>query len=190
MVKIVLASASPRRKELLEQVGCNFSVVTSEVVEDNGLALPACELARLQAKEKALDVAGKLEMHSVVIGADTIVVLDDRVFGKPENEKCAYQMLRSLSGREHEVITGVAVVYQNNLWVEHVVTKVYIKMLTDEEIYRYIATGEPMDKAGAYGIQGRGALLVEKIAGCYTNVVGLPLQCLSQMLLKAGVTLL
>lgn len=190
MVNIILASASPRRRELLNQVGCQFSVITSDVVEDNTLDMSPSELVSLQAKDKALDVAAKIAPESVVIGADTIVALDGQVFGKPENKEDARCMLRRLAGKEHEVITGVAVVRGTKVWVEHVITKVRIKNLADEEIDHYIATGEPMDKAGAYGIQGIGALLVEEISGCYANVVGLPLQRLSQMLKKAGVQLL
>lgn len=187
---IVLASASPRRRELLDQVGCDFVVVKSTVIEDNTLDLPPEELAVLQAKDKALDVFTKVQKRDVVIGADTIVVLDGQVYGKPIDTNDARRMLTSLSGKEHQVITGIAVVTEDNSWTDFVVTDVKMADSKAEKIEAYLATGEPMDKAGAYAIQGMGALLVERINGCYTNVVGLPLNKLSIMLKRAGVNLL
>lgn len=187
---IILASASPRRQELLRQVGCNFSVVISDVIEDNDQELVPQELAMLQAKEKAMDVASKVSPEDIVIGADTIVVFHDKVYGKPKDIHEARQMLTSLSGNEHQVITGIAVAWTDKVWTEFVVTRVKFSKVTTDEIEKYLATGEPMDKAGAYGIQGIGALMVEGIHGCYNNVVGLPLNKLSDVLKKAGVTLL
>lgn len=187
---IILASASPRRRELLVQAGCDFVVVNSAVIEDNTLDLPPEELAMLLAKDKAADVFSKVEKQDVVIGADTIVVLDGQVYGKPVDTKDARRMLTSLSGREHQVITGIAVVTEGNTWTDFVVTRVKMEDSKAEQIEAYLATGEPMDKAGAYAIQGMGALLVESISGCYTNVVGLPLNKLSSVLKKAGVNLL
>ncbi len=191
-MSIILASASPRRQELLTQVGCDFEVITSSVIEDNTQDLPPNELAVVQAKAKAADVAGKLNSGDIVIGADTIVVLDGQVFGKPADAYDACRMLSDLSGREHQVVTGVAIVEcgTGRSWTDFSVTTVHIAQLTKEEIERYVATGEPMDKAGAYAIQGVGALFVERINGCYTNVVGLPLATLRNLLNMAGVYLL
>lgn len=191
-MSIILASASPRRQELLTQVGCDFKVITSNIVEDNTQDLPPNELAVLQARAKALDVAAKLSAGDIVIGADTIVILDGQVFGKPADTDDACRMLAGLSGREHQVITGVAIVESGSdkCWTDYAVTTVTIAELTKEEIARYVATGEPMDKAGAYAIQGKGALFVERINGCYTNVVGLPLTTMRNLLEMAGVCLL
>ncbi|MCX7781066.1 MAG: Maf family protein [Negativicutes bacterium] len=189
-MSIILASASPRRQELLKQLGCEFTVLTSDVVEDNARDCPPAELAVSQARAKALDVAARVGADDIVIGADTIVVLHDRVYGKPVDADDARRMLNDLSGREHHVITGVAVVCGAKVWEDFAVTAVSFAPISADEIERYIASGEPMDKAGAYAIQGLGALLVDSICGCYTNVVGLPLYTLSQLLKKAGVRLL
>ena len=187
---IILASASPRRQELLRQVGCDFSVIISDIIEDNNQDLLPQDLAMLQAKDKAVDVASKVSQDDVVIGADTIVVFNDKVYGKPRDIQDARQILTSLSGNEHQVITGIAVVCNGKSWTDFVVTTVKFSNVTPKEIEKYLETGEPMDKAGAYAIQGIGALMVEGIHGCYTNVVGLPLNKLSDVLKKAGVTLL
>ncbi|MDF2928237.1 Maf family protein [Anaerospora sp.] len=187
---IVLASASPRRQQLLEQIGCSFSIMASDFVEDNTIDLPADELAVAQAKGKACAVAAKANAGDIVIGADTIVVLDGQVFGKPVDRDDACRMLTSLSGKEHLVITGLAVVRDNLIMTDCSITTVKFRTLTATEIERYIATGEPEDKAGAYAIQGVGALLVENICGCYTNIVGLPLVTLARLMSKVGVVLL
>lgn len=189
-MSIILASASPRRQELLRQVGCEFTVTVSEIIEDNSQECPPAELAVSLAKAKALDVAAKADEADIVIGADTIVVLHGRVYGKPTDAEDARRMLIDLSGREHHVITGVAVVRAGAVWTDFTVTGVNIAELSAADIERYINTGEPMDKAGAYAIQGIGALLVKGINGCYSNVVGLPLFTLSKLLAKAGVRLL
>lgn len=187
---IILASASPRRQELLRQVGCDFTVIISDIIEDNNQDLLPRELAMLQAREKAMDVSSKVSSHDIVIGADTIVVLDGKVYGKPVDIHDARRILNALSGKEHEVITGLAITTAGNIWTDFASTTVRFSAITAEEIEKYLATGEPMGKAGAYAIQGIGALLVESIHGCYTNVVGLPLNKLSDVLKKAGVTLL
>ncbi|MBP2625968.1 MAG: Septum formation protein Maf [Firmicutes bacterium] len=189
-MSIILASASPRRQELLRQVGCDFTVMISDIVEDNNQDLAAEDLAILQASDKANDISSKVSIDDVVIGADTIVVLDGQVYGKPIDINDARQILTRLSGREHQVITGIAVAHAGKLWTDYVVTSVRIGNISAQQIENYLATGEPMDKAGAYAIQGIGALLVEEINGCYSNVVGLPLNKLSDILRKAGVTLL
>jgi septum formation protein len=187
---IVLASASPRREELLRQVGCEFAIIASEVEEDNDRGLPPVELAVAHALAKARDVAAKAP-DDTVVGADTIVVLDGRVYGKPRDIADARRMLAELAGREHEVITGVAVVKGSRSWTDYAVTAVRFRAFGAEEIERYLAGGEPLGKAGAYAIQGAGALLVEGITGCYANVVGLPLVTLDKLLGRAvGVGLL
>jgi septum formation protein len=187
---IILASASPRRQDLLRQVGCEFKVIISDIVEDNNQDLAPEQLAVLHARDKAIDVSSKVSYDDVIIGADTIVVLDGQVYGKPADIKDARQILTKLSGKDHQVITGIAVAHAGKVWTDYVVTTVKIASLGAEQIENYLATGEPMDKAGAYAIQGIGALLVEGIEGCYTNVVGLPLNKLSSVLRRAGVTLL
>ncbi|MDK2835534.1 MAG: nucleoside triphosphate pyrophosphatase [Thermosediminibacterales bacterium] len=186
--KIVLASASPRRKELLEQMGLRFEVIPSSIEEKEfNYNMPpemlACKLALLKSEQVA-----KQQKNSLVIGADTIVV-QDKVFGKPENKKDAYWMLKSLTGKPHQVITGLAVIDSEtgDKKVEYEKTVVYMRQISDEEIKAYINTGEPMDKAGAYGIQGLGGLFVEKIDGCFFNVVGLPVSKLYTILKNFGV---
>jgi len=137
-----------------------------------------------------MDVAAKLPPGEIVIGADTLVVLDGQIFGKPVDADDARRMLTELAGRRHTVFTGVAVILNGQAWTDVATTEVAIRSLTGEEISAYVATGEPLDKAGAYAIQGLGALLVERIEGCYYNVVGLPLVILAKLLEKAGVRLL
>ena len=185
---VILASASPRRQQLLDQVGCSYVVCISDVIEDNGLDVPPRELAVRQARAKALSVVRA--SGDVVIGADTIVVVDGDVFGKPADDTDARHMLGLLSGREHQVITGVAVVAGKQVWSDWQETAVKFRVLTAGEIERYVMSGEAADKAGAYAIQGLGALLVDSISGCYSNVVGLPLVTLNRLLGQAGVRLL
>ncbi len=187
---VILASSSPRRSELLAQVKCMFRAVNSAVEEDNEQALTPREIALGHALAKAKDVAAQYPPGTVVIGADTIVVLDGKVFGKPSDEADAALMLAALSGRKHQVMTGIAVLQDETVLLDCPVTQVYMKKLMQDSIDAYVASGEPMDKAGAYGIQGLGALLVEKIDGCYFNVVGLPLQALATLLAQVGVKLL
>jgi septum formation protein len=182
---IVLASASPRREELLRQVGCSFSVMPSDVDEDNSEGMPPEELAVSLAAAKASDVAAKLDPDDIVIGADTLVILNGQAYGKPRDMDDARSMLERLSGREHRVVTAIAVVYRKQLWTDYCVTRVKIRTLDRTEIEGYLDTGEPMGKAGAYAIQGVGALLVEGIDGCYANVVGLPLVSLDRLLCRA-----
>jgi septum formation protein len=188
---IILASASPRREALLRQIGCSFKVITSDIIEDNRQDLPPEMLAITHAEAKALDVAAKSGCGDIVIGADTIVVLDGQVYGKPEDAADARRMLSEIAAKEHQVISAVAVVCDGRVWSDYCTTAVKIRSLTPEDIERYLATGEPMDKAGAYAIQGVGTLLVESIVGCYTNVVGLPLVTLDNLLSRSlGVGLL
>ena len=173
MKKIILASASPRRRELLTVAGVEFDVLVSDADETVPEGTAPKDAAMMTAEKKALAVAEKCP-DSVVIGADTIVVIDDMILGKPKDEADAMAMLRTLSGREHQVITGVCLTDGEKTKCFAQVSKVRFYDLTDEEIASYVATEEPMDKAGSYGIQGKGCVLVEGIEGDYFNIVGLP----------------
>ena len=185
---IILASKSPRRRALLEQMGVtDFRVITPDIDEHMDRALPPAELVRLISEEKARAVAAQAGPDAVVIAADTVVALDGAVLGKPADEEDAFRMLSLLSGCRHQVYTGLTVLRGEqcfSVWEE---TSVTFRPLSPEEIEAYIATGEPMDKAGAYGIQGYGALLVEGISGDYYNVMGLPVCRLGQILGRLGV---
>lgn len=185
---LILASASPRRKELLRQARIPFIIRPSDVDEAVGLSGSPAEKAEMLAFLKASDVAKKTP-GGIVLGADTIVVLDDVVFGKPSDNDHAFSMLSVLSGREHLVITGIAIIdtVKGIVRKGFELTKVRFAKLSSEEIWYYISTGEPEGKAGAYAVQGIGALLVESIQGCYTNVVGLPLNKLRKMLEDFGI---
>ena len=185
---LVLASASPRRRELLTQAGYTFEVRPAHIPEDPREGEdPVAYVTRL-AREKAevvfreLNANGNAEAALVILGADTTVTLDNHILGKPEDAADAARMLRMLSGRSHHVITGVAVVTAEAVEVAAEVTAVRFLTLTDEEIAVYVATGEPMDKAGAYGIQGLAARWIPRVEGCYFNVVGLPLALVSTLL--------
>lgn len=184
-MELILASASPRRADLMAQVGWKFKVKPVDVNEELEAGLPVSEAVMGLALRKAR--ASKAE-EGLVIGADTVVVLDDRILGKPSSASDAREMLTALSGREHTVITGVALVNaaSGEFWVGAEKTRVGFRTLSMEEIDAYIDSGEPMDKAGGYGIQGKGALLVRGIKGCYFNVVGLPLARLAAMLKEAN----
>ena len=181
----VLASASPRRRELLAELLESFTILPSnaeEIVE--GQPTPE-ELVKSLAKQKATEVALRAECEGkAVIGSDTVVALDGKILGKPKDAEDAAVMLRALSGRSHEVYTGVCILYPTKNGTETLVkaacTKVYFLPLTEEGIAAYIATGSPMDKAGAYGIQDGG--LVERIEGSFSNVVGLPLELCKEMI--------
>ncbi len=185
---LILASASPRRAWLLGRLGVSFSIVPSEVEEVRKPGEPPKEFALRIAREKALSVASRVG-SGLVIGCDTIVVVDGEALGKPSDEAEARRMLGRLSGRAHRVISGVAVAEQPGGRMEDAIvsTKVWFKTLTAGEIEEYVATGEPMDKAGAYGIQELGMLLVSRIEGDHNNVVGLPVFTLAGMLEKFGV---
>jgi len=187
---IVLASASPRRKELLERMGLDFAVRVAELDETmDPFAHPADEVARVAAL-KAKAVYPMCHDGDVIIGADTIVVCDSLVMGKPRSEAEAFSMLRRLSGREHQVMTGLCVLTDSYEETVTVTTTLRMRPLSDEEIHAYIATGEPMDKAGAYGIQGLAAMFVVGLDGDYYNVMGLPVCTLTMILRKCGVKLL
>lgn len=191
MKKIILASASPRRKMLLEKLGLNFISVPANVKEDFQAGEDVENAVKRIASKKALAVA-RLFSEGLVIAADTIVVHKDKVFAKPFNEEDAMRQLAILSGDYHEVITALCLmdIESRNFAVQTELTRVFFRTLSEGEINAYIKTGEPMDKAGSYGIQGLGSLFVSRIEGCYFNVVGLPLSSLYIMLKAQGVNLL
>lgn len=181
MIMIVLASQSPRRKEIMEQVGLRFLVHPTDVDEMMDESLPIPQAIERLALAKAEHVA-TLYPNDIVIGADTLVCLDKQVLGKPQNAKNAKEMLQRLSGQTHQVITGVAICADGKKECFHSVSDVTFYSLSDREITAYIDSKEPFDKAGAYGIQGKGAVFVAKIVGDYYNIVGLPIAKLMQRL--------
>ncbi|MBU5332682.1 MAG: Maf family protein [Anaerocolumna aminovalerica] len=194
MYKIILASGSPRRKEIFEQIGIDFSVVISEDEEVIQKSRPD-EIVEELATKKACSVASEMEEGTIVIGADTMVALDGQVMGKPKNEQDAKDMIGKLQGKKHQVYTGVCAVIKEIGKEERIIrfvqcTDVWVYPMTEEQIDAYVATGEPMDKAGAYGIQGKFAVHIEKVEGEYLNIVGFPISKLYQTLMKEGIDLL
>lgn len=220
MEKIILASSSPRRKELLELAGIPFNIHPSDIIEKMDEDLEPFQIVEQLALQKAEDVA-KYYNEEIVIGADTIVVFQGQILGKPINEEDAFRILKKLQGKPHLVYSGIALIdsktgrsqmdhqvrYDNTMYlgdscqyrilseplngkpqiiIGYSVSKVTFRPMSDEEIKTYIKTGEPLDKAGAYGVQGLGALFIEKIEGDFYSVMGLPLNLLYQMLLKVG----
>ena len=179
-MQLILASQSPRRKELLGLFGIPFVIRVADIDETMDEARPTAEEVARVSRLKALAIPR--EPDDVVVAADTIVVCNGRVLGKPHGEEEAMQMLKLLSGRDHQVMTGVTVLCGVKEVVFTEITDLHFRTLSDGEIRRYIATGEPMDKAGAYGIQGGAALFCEKMAGDYYNVMGLPVCRLGQVL--------
>ncbi|MEJ5357730.1 MAG: Maf family protein [Desulfobacterales bacterium] len=186
--KIILASNSPRRRYLLERAGLRFDVIPSRIRESDPGGIPPGQYVRELASAKALDVARR-HPESWVIGADTVVVVDGAVMGKPSSDEDARRMLFRLSGRIHEVMTGFCIRRQasGKVFSDTVRTTVQFKELAPAEIDWYIRTGEPFDKAGAYAIQGIGTFLVRRIEGSYTNVVGLPVCEVIEILIREGV---
>lgn len=174
MSKIILASASPRRKELMELAGYDFEVICADIVEVVPEEAMPQEVVMSLALQKAQAVAAE-HKEAVVIGSDTVVALDGKILGKPHSEQEACEMLRSLSGRTHKVFTGVAIVCGGKVKNFFDETDVEFYSLSDDEIKKYVATGEPTDKAGAYGIQGKGSVLVKRINGDFFSVMGLPI---------------
>ena len=182
---MILASASPRRKELLALAGFDFQIETAAVEETYDPTLPPEQIVMHLAAVKSAPVAAR-HPDETVIGADTVVVLDEAILGKPHSTDEAKAMLRRLSGRVHQVYTGVCLRRGETVVRFAACTLVHFKVLSEEEIAAYVATGEPMDKAGAYGVQGRGCVLVEGIEGDYFNVVGLPVSRLYDEIKKLG----
>ena len=183
MRRLILASASPRRRELLVQAGFTFEVFPAHVNEDTRPREdPIAYVVRL-ARDKAEAAYAKVrDPEAIILGADTTVTLDGHILAKPEDASDAARMLRMLSGRTHRVITGLAITSATGTEVAAEVTGVQFLTLTNEEISAYVASGEPMDKAGAYGIQGYAGKWIPRVEGCYFNVVGLPLSLVSTML--------
>ncbi|AVQ38909.1 septum formation inhibitor Maf [Clostridium sporogenes] len=194
MENIILASASQRRQELLKRILGNFQIIVSDFDESsipfkNNIPSYVMNLA----EGKARSVSKKImdQDNNLIIGCDTIVAFNNRILGKPKDKKDAFEMLQALSGNEHEVYSGLAIldVKSNKIIKDFVCTKVKFSKLSSVQIEKYINTGDPMDKAGAYGIQGKAGVFVENINGCYYNVVGLPLNKLNSMLMEMGVNL-
>ena len=189
MVHIVLGSQSPRRKEILEFFHLPFTVASSDF-DESSIPFDSSpeEFVKTQAKEKALSLQSRYP-QDLIITADTTVYLNNKLFQKPLHEEEAFSFLKELSGRTHAVCTAVAILYQGKLLSDVAVTKVTFHSLTDTQIRQYIVVTNPLDKAGAYGIQGLGSLIVSKIEGCYYNVVGLPIYTLYKLLKNFGIDL-
>ena len=184
---IILASGSPRRKELLTQIGCHYRILVPDVDEHTDVPAHPGELVEVLSRRKAEAVHALEGDSPIIIAADTVVALDGAILGKPADEADAFRMLSALSGREHQVYTGFTVLRGGRAVTAHEVTSVTFRPLRPDEIRSYIATKEPMDKAGAYGIQGFGAVLVSGIRGDYFNVMGLPVYRLALALADFGV---
>lgn len=186
--EIILATTSKRRHELAYTMGLEFKVVPSAYEEDPSLKLPPKELVMMFAHGKAADVAKKYK-KGIVIGVDTVVVFKNKILGKPKNKKIAFQMLKSFSGKTQDVYSGVCLIdcSTGKIVKDYEVTKVKFRKLLDSEIKKYVATGEPLDKAGAYGIQDLSSVFIEKVDGCYFNVVGFPIYNIYKNLRKLGV---
>ena len=182
---LILASASPRRYELLQQLGLEFKVSTRNIDETPAVGEDHTSYTLRLADAKARAVLAH-NPGAVVIGADTTVAVDRQLLGKPQNTEDAICMLKLLSGRQHYVTTAIAVLTREQTLTTPETTRVIFSDMTDAEIWDYVATGEPMDKAGAYAIQGRAAQWIPRIEGDYSNVVGLPLACLAQLLKQMG----
>ena len=185
--KIILASTSPRRHELAKVMGLDFEVVPSTYEEDMTMKMSKGELVKTLAEGKASDVAEK-HKQGIIIGIDTIISFNGKVLGKPKNKKQAFERLKSYSGKKLKVYSGICLINTstNKKIKDFEVTNVKFRKLTDDEIRKYIATGEPLDKAGAFGIQGLSSIFIEKIDGCYFNVVGFPIYNIYKNLKKLG----
>lgn len=190
MTPIILASKSPRRAELMQQIGLPFTLCPADADESVTPELSPAEAVAEISKRKALAVRKMRDAGDVIVACDTVVALDHRIFGKPHTAEEAEAMLHLLSGRTHSVFSGLTVCCGTAVTSAVECTDVTFRTLSDAEITAYVKSGEPMDKAGAYGIQGLGAVLVERIAGDYFNVVGLPLCRLAQMLRPFGIRIL
>ncbi|WP_096182245.1 Maf family protein [Effusibacillus lacus] len=191
VARLILASGSPRRRELLAGLGIAFDVIVSDVDETIKEEVMPSEMVRTLACRKASAVSNTIQ-DGIVVGADTIVVLDGEVLGKPVDKQDAIHMLKKLQGRSHTVYSGVAVIdaASGKQLVDHRSTLVHMRPLTDAEIEAYVETGEPLDKAGSYAIQGIGSTIVDRIDGDYFTVVGLPMELLASMLTSFGIHVL
>jgi len=190
MKQLILASGSPRRKQLLKQIGLKFKVVPSEYEEDMTLKMPPAKLAEFLSAGKANDVVEKNKNNNaVILAADTFIVSNNKILGKPHTKAKAFENLSQLNGKSLVVMTGFTLIdtKNNKKITKSVATKVYFRKLTNCQLHAYINTGEPLDKAGAFAIQGRGAALIKKIEGDYFNVVGLPLAAVLDELRKFNI---
>jgi septum formation protein len=183
-MRLILASASPRRRDLLRDAGFNFEVRPSQIVEEIQQGELPEDFVRRTAREKALQIAASSPRGGLVLGADTVVVIDGQTLGKPSDPQDATRMLRLLSGRTHQVHTGICLVRAPDSIeaLKHETTLVTFRELDEEEIRQYVESGEPSDKAGAYAIQGLASKFVTRISGCYSNVVGLPIALVYEIL--------
>jgi septum formation protein len=190
--KIILASASPRRKMLLDNIGLTFDIIPSNVDESGYYNLPPEESVKILSLKKAEDIAYNIDYPAIVIGSDTTVAIDNLSLGKPESFEDAFRMLKLLSGRYHKVLSGIAIIDNTTrkTVIDCVCSEVLFKELTDDEIATYIKTGEPMDKAGSYAIQGIASLFIKGISGCYNNIVGLPVFRLTEILKDFGINII
>ena len=185
-MKIILASKSPRRREILENLGVKFDIVTSDADENSDISDP-CDLVEELAFRKAMAVFANLkdkneiDDNTLVIGCDTVVCCDNEILGKPKSHDDAFRMIKMLEGRSHNVISGVALICNGKTHVRHEVTKVFFDSMTDEQIESYVSGDEPYDKAGGYAVQGMASRFIGRLEGCYFNVVGLPVNLLCRM---------
>jgi len=182
-LKLILASSSPRRAEILKREGVNFEILIPEKIEEKDICLEPVSHVLELSKRKAESVLEKVK-DGLILGADTVVVLGDKILGKPKDQREAFLFLKTLSGKTHRVYTGITVIHKKSGKVksDYGCTEVKFNQLKSEDILKYIATGEPMDKAGAYGIQGIGSFLVENIKGDLDSVIGLPVKKLKRLL--------
>lgn len=192
-MKIILASKSPRRKEILKNLNLEFEIITADTDESSDITLPEklveeLSFRKADAVRHLLISSGNFTDNSVIIGCDTVVAIDNKILGKPKNREDAALMLNMLSGNEHKVISGLTVLKGDKSYIAHEVTKVYFDELSQKEINDYISTGECDDKAGAYGIQGLASKFIKGINGCYFNVVGLPVNLLYRALKEFGIS--
>lgn len=188
--RVILASVSPRRKGLLQQIGIDFEVVPSDFKEDMTLKLPPPKLAMYLAYGKAKDVAKRLK-EGIIIGADTFFVFNGKLIGKPKNKEDAIKTLKKISGKTLKVYSGIAIIdkYSGKIVKDYELTKIQFRKLAEQEIKAYVNTKEPLDKAASIAIQGLGAIFIKKVNGCYSNIVGLPLHCLFKNLKKIGINI-
>ena len=193
MDKIILASSSPRRQKILRQVGIPFEILPSGITEDIGAEMSPYEAVRTLSEEKAMYAVDKVNGPALILAADTIVDLNGKIMGKPADEADAFGILKKLQGRKHSVYTGVCIIKKtaDELIMRSIIDNaaVFMRPMTDEEIHAYIKTGEPMDKAGAYAIQERGSIFVERIEGDFYTVEGLPIVRVYQELKNLGVVM-
>jgi septum formation protein len=188
--RIILASTSPRRHGLAQEMGLEFDIIPSSYEEDMSLKMAPEKLAMHLSEGKAEDVAKKFK-EGIVLGVDTFIVFNGQKLGKPKTKENAYKLLKSFSGKKLKVISGVCLIdcSSGKKINDYDISEVKMRKMTDDEINQYIATGEPLDKAGAFAVQGLGSIFIEKISGSYTNIVGFPVNCLYKNLRKLGVNI-